>query len=67
MFSEIELKTFLLNPKSFVPPLAPRALPPTHELPKRKSHSDIKALFPKQLEIQGYCPVTYIDGNKRLD
>ncbi len=66
MWSDSELKAFLLNPESFVLPFAPRALPPSHELPRRKSHSDVKALFPKQLEIQGYCPVTYVDGNKRL-
>lgn len=66
MFSEPELRAFLLKPESFVLPLAPHTLPLSHELPKRKSHSDVKALFPKQLEIQGYCPVTYVDANKRF-
>ncbi len=66
MSSEADLKAFQLKPDSFVLPQAPRALPLPHELPRRKSHADVKAMFPKQVEIQGYCPVTYVDGNRRL-
>ncbi|XP_064400448.1 adenylate kinase 9-like [Halichondria panicea] len=67
MSSEADLKEFQLKPDYFVLPQAPRALPPSHELPRRKSHADVKAMFPKQVEIQGYCPVTYVDGNRRYE
>ena len=59
------MEEFLLNPERFVPPLATQKLPPHEMLPKRRSASDVKTMFPKQIEIQGYCPVTYRDGKLR--
>lgn len=60
-----DLEAFLSAPDKFVLPGAPRALPPVELLPQKRSHADVKALFPKQFELQGYCPVTYVDGNKK--
>ena len=65
MSSVTELDTFLATPDRFVPPNAPRPLPPQEQLPRRRSHADVKAMFPKQFEIQGFCPVSYVDGKKR--
>ena len=65
MLSYEDLQLFLSNPDSFVPPKAPYTLPPSHLLPKKKSSFDVKALFPKQFEINGFCPVCYVDGNKQ--
>ena len=61
----MDLDTFLLNPELFVSPQAPRALPSPDKLPRRKSHADVKAMFPKQVEIQGFCPVTYVDSDRQ--
>lgn len=65
MASVTELDTFLATPDRFVSPNAPRPLPPQELLPRRRSHADVKAMFPKQFEIQGFCPVSYVDGKKR--
>ena len=60
-----EMAAFLEEPEKFVPPLATRKLPPAELLPKRRSAEDAKAMFPKQIELQGYCPVTFKDGKLR--
>lgn len=60
-----KLEKFLENPSGYVPPLASRALPPADMLPQRWSATEMKAKFPCQIELQGYCPVTYLDGKKR--
>lgn len=57
------LQKFLSRPEVYVPPLAPRPLPDV--LPKRLTVADVKALFPLSAEMQGYCPVTYLDGKQR--
>lgn len=41
-----------------------KKLPSEDYLPKQLNPINVKSLFPKQYELQGYCPVTYIDGNK---
>ena len=64
MHSREDLEQFLLDPKALVFPKAPHSLPQTSHLPKKKSCTDIKLLFPKQFEINGFCPVCFIDGNK---
>ena len=66
MASKIELDKFLISPEKFVSPDAPHALPPQELLPQKKSYADVKALFPKQIELQGFCPVTYVDGKYRF-
>ena len=60
-----ELNKFLETPENFVPPLAPKKLPPSEMLPRRRTAAEAKAMFPKAIELQGYCPVTYLDGKCR--
>lgn len=66
MSGQMELETFLHNPEQYVAPAAPKSLPPPDLLPMHRSQTEIKAMFPKRFEIQGFCPVTYIDGKKRF-
>ena len=65
MASRVELELFLADPARYVPPLAPRKLPDLELLPKRRTAAEVKTMFPKQIELKGYCPVTYLDGKLR--
>lgn len=67
MHSGSELDNFLETPKDFVAPKAPRKLPPPHLLPKKLTAAEVKKLFPKQVELNGYCPVTFYDGKERYE
>nr|XP_012608625.1 adenylate kinase 9 isoform X2 [Microcebus murinus] len=67
MSSQEKLNKFLENPELYVPPLAPHALPSADMLPKRLTLSELKSRFPKCAELQGYCPVTYRDGQQRYE
>ena len=64
---QAEMNKFLQQPETYVPPLAPRKLPPPELLPKRRTAAEAKALFPMPVELQGYCPVTYLDGKCRYE
>jgi adenylate/nucleoside-diphosphate kinase len=66
MASNFELDQFLMSPSKFVPPKAPYTLPSQEVLPQKRSYADVKALFPKQVELQGFCPVSYVDGKYRF-
>ena len=66
MASKFELDKFLMSPAKFVSPKAPRVLPSQELLPQKRSYADVKALFPKQIELQGFCPVAYVDGKYRF-
>ena len=62
---EKELQAFLNSPDKYAGPTACGHLPPPEGLPKRKSELEVKSMFPLKYEIQGFCPVTYMDGKKR--
>ena len=65
MAGEEELEQFLSEPEKYVPPLAPRQLPKPSMLPRRRTSAEAKQMFPKAIELKGYCPVTFLDGKCR--
>ena len=65
MASRTEFEMFLANPAGYVPPNALRKLPPPELLPQRRTAVEVKAMFPRQIELQGYCPVTFLNGKLR--
>ncbi|XP_021097664.1 adenylate kinase 9 isoform X2 [Heterocephalus glaber] len=67
MNSREKLNKFLENPELYVPPLAPHPLPSANMIPKRLTLSELKSRFPKSAELQGYCPVTYEEGEHRYE
>ncbi|KAL8579547.1 hypothetical protein ACOMHN_025500 [Nucella lapillus] len=60
-----ELQSFLDDPERYLPPQAPCTLPPLERLPKKRILQDLQQFRPVQL--QGYCPVTYLDGKRRYE
>ena len=58
-----ELAAFLAEPEKYVPPLAPTKLPPVELLPRRRFKDEVKEM--KEVQLQGYCPVTFLDGKCR--
>ena len=56
--SDEDMKAFLHQPESFVPPFAPYELPA--ELPVRRRKEEVQ--FPIQVELRGFCPVTFVHG-----
>ncbi|CAK8685690.1 unnamed protein product [Clavelina lepadiformis] len=65
--SKRNMEIFLANPEKFVEPLTTRSLPPPEEIPKRRTRDEAKAQFPKQIELNGYSPVTFCDGKLRYE
>ncbi|XP_077973287.1 adenylate kinase 9-like [Styela clava] len=65
--SKMDLDEFLANPEQYVPPLATCELPPPELLPHRRTRAEVKSMFPKQVELKGYCPVSFLDGKLRYE
>ncbi|KAJ3273051.1 adenylate kinase [Terramyces sp. JEL0728] len=56
MYSKEALHLFLKEPELYLATALPQALP------KRRSKEELKTLFPKQIQLKGYCPVTFKEG-----
>ncbi|CAH8679846.1 unnamed protein product [Schistosoma rodhaini] len=65
-----ELQAFLANPTRYVSPNNINALPENELLPTRIKGDNLKQIhdsFPKQLALNGYCPVCFYDSKLRYE
>uniref|UniRef100_A0A673AN11 Adenylate kinase 9 n=2 Tax=Sphaeramia orbicularis TaxID=375764 RepID=A0A673AN11_9TELE len=67
MCSKVHLAQFLTTPDQFVAPDCPHTLPQPHLLPRKLTEVELKNRFPQQVEMRGFCPVTYLDGKQRYE
>ncbi|KAK1889504.1 Adenylate kinase 9 [Dissostichus eleginoides] len=67
MCGEDHLEQFLTTPDQFVTPQCPHPLPQSHLLPRKLTESQVKNRFPQQVEMKGFCSVTYVDGKQRYE
>lgn len=60
-----KMERFLQCPSKYVYPLAPNRMPDKENLPRKKPTTYLKKIFPQEIELKGYCPVTYYEGHFR--
>ncbi|KAK9531540.1 hypothetical protein VZT92_010959 [Zoarces viviparus] len=67
MCGEDHLERFLTTPDHCVPPGCAHTLPQPHLLPRKITEIQVKNRLPQQVEMKGFCPVTYLDGKQRYE
>uniref|UniRef100_A0A674M9Q3 Uncharacterized protein n=1 Tax=Takifugu rubripes TaxID=31033 RepID=A0A674M9Q3_TAKRU len=65
--NHLEVRKFLLTPDEFVTLGCPHTLPPPDQLPAKLTEIQVKNRFPQQVEMKGFCSVTFLEGKQRYE